>query len=125
MGDLSILVTTTLPSEGVKIFPFNLIEDTCEAVITKVPIIAKNIIIVINTVNFGFALDFTASYFLVGFGIDWIIITHEQTTTTNLINSGFTGNFTKVSTMSLSGSRRNLFLDLGFYFKYFSVSSSI
>ncbi len=79
----------------------------------------------IGGTNCGFALDFTASYFLVGFGIDWMIITHEQTTTTNLINSGFTGNFTKVSTMNLSGNRMNLFIDLGLYFKYFSVSCQI
>lgn len=75
--------------------------------------------------NLGVALDFTASYFLIGFGVDWIILAREQTVTTSLVNSGYTGNFTKATTMSLSGSRTNVFFDLGTYFKYFSLSCQV
>ena len=75
--------------------------------------------------NLGVALDFTASYFLIGFGVDWMILAREQTVTTSLVNSGYTGNFTKATTMSLSGSRTNVFLDLGTYFKYFSLSCQV
>ena len=75
--------------------------------------------------NFGVALDFTASYFLIGFGVDWMILAPKQTVTTSLVNYGYTGNFTKTSTMSLSGSRTNLFLDIGIYFKYFSLSCQV
>lgn len=75
--------------------------------------------------NLGFALDFTASYFLIGLGVDWVILAPEQTVTTSLVNSGYTGSFTKTTTISLSGSRTNVFLDLGAYFKYFSLSCQV
>lgn len=75
--------------------------------------------------NLGVALDFTASYFLIGLGVDWMILAPERTITTSLVNSGYTGNFTKTTTMSLSGSRTNVFLDLGAYFKYFSLSCQV
>lgn len=75
--------------------------------------------------NLGVALDFTASYFLIGLGVDWMILAPEKTVTTSLVNSGYTGNFAKTTTMSLSGSRTNVFLDLGAYFKYFSLSCQV
>ena len=80
---------------------------------------------VIGGTNLGISMDFTASYFLIGLGIDWIMITHEATKTTSLVNSGYTGNFTKETTFSLSSSCTNIFLDLGGYFKYFSVSCQV
>ena len=80
---------------------------------------------VIGGTNLGVAMDITASYFLIGLGADWMIITPEQTTTTSLVNSGYAGNFTKTTTTDLSGKRRNLFLDMGVYFKYFSVSCQV
>ena len=73
----------------------------------------------------GGALDFTVSYFLIGLGVDWMLLTSEQTSTTSLVNSGYTGTFTKTTTMTLSGSRTNVFLDLGAYFKYFSFSCQV
>lgn len=79
----------------------------------------------IGGTNLGVSMDFTASYFLIGFGVDWIMITPERTKTTNLVNSGYTGNFTKQTTTKLSGSCTNVFLDLGAYFKYFSVSCQL
>lgn len=79
----------------------------------------------IGGTNLGVSMDFTASYFLIGFGVDWIMITPERTKTTNLVNSGYTGNFTKQTTINLSGSCTNVFLDLGAYFKYFSVSCQV
>lgn len=75
--------------------------------------------------NLGVALDFTASYFLIGLGIDWMILAPEQTVTTPLDNSGYTGTFTKTTTMNLTGSRTNVFFDIGTYFKYFSLSCQV
>ena len=75
--------------------------------------------------DLGVALDFTASYFLIGLGVDWMILAPERTVTTSLANSGYTGNFTKTTTTSLSGSRANVFLDIGTYFKYFSLSCQV
>lgn len=80
---------------------------------------------VIGGTNLGAAIDFTVSYFLIGVGVDWIMITPEKTKTTNLVNSGYTGNFTKQTTYKISGSCTNVFLDLGGYFKYFSVSCQV
>ena len=75
--------------------------------------------------NLGVALDFTASYFLIGLGVDWMILAPEQTVTTPLDNSGYTGTFTKTTTMKLTGSRTNVFFDIGTYFKYFSLSCQV
>lgn len=80
---------------------------------------------IIGGTNLGASIDFTISYFLIGVGIDWIMIIPEKTKTTNLVNSGYVGNFTKITTLNLSGTCTNLFLDLGGYFKYFSVSCQI
>lgn len=80
---------------------------------------------VIGGTNLGLSLDFTASYFLIGVGVDWIMIRPKRTIITNLVNSGYTGNFTKSTTIKISGSCTNVFLDLGVYFKYFSVSCQI
>lgn len=80
---------------------------------------------VIGGTNLGVSIDFTASYFLIGVGVDWIMITPEKTKTTSLVNSGYTGNFTKSTTINLSGTCTNVFLDLGGYFKYFSVSCQV
>lgn len=80
---------------------------------------------VIGGTNLGLAMNMTASYFLMGFGADWMIVSTEQTIITSLVNSGYTGNFTKTTTTDLSGKRRNLFLDLGVYFKFFSVSCQV
>lgn len=80
---------------------------------------------IIGGTNLGAAIDFTVSYFLIGVGVDWIMITPEKTKTTNLVNSGYTGNFTKQTTYKISGSCTNVFLDLGGYFKYFSVSCQV
>ena len=80
---------------------------------------------VIGGTNLGISMDFTASYFLIGCGIDWIMITPERTMITNLVNSGYTGNFIKQTTISLSGSCTNIFLNLGTYFKYFSISCQV
>lgn len=73
----------------------------------------------------GLTMDFTFSYFLVGFGVDWFVLAREKTTTLTLANSGYTGNFTKTLTTVLSGSRTNVFVDLGIYFKYFSLSCQV
>lgn len=80
---------------------------------------------VIGGTNLGVSIDFTASYFLIGVGVDWIMVTPERTQTTSLVNSGYTGNFTKSTTIKLSGTCTNVFLDLGGYFKYFSVSCQV
>lgn len=80
---------------------------------------------VIGGTNLGVSMDFTVSYFLIGLGVDWIMITPERTKTTSLVNSGYTGNFTKTTTINLSGTCTNVFLDLGGYFKYFSVSCQL
>lgn len=80
---------------------------------------------VIGGTNLGVSIDFTASYFLIGLGVDWIMITPERTHTTSLVNSGYTGNFTKSTTIDLTGTCTNVFLDLGGYFKYFSVSCQV
>ena len=79
---------------------------------------------IIGGTNWGASIDFTASYFLIGFGAD-MIFAPEQTSMSTLVNSGYTGNFTKTMTTSLSGSRTNVFLDLGTYFKYFSFSCQV
>lgn len=75
--------------------------------------------------NIGASIDFTASYFLLGFGVDWVLKYPENTKTTNLVNSGYIGNFTKETTTVLSGSCTNIFLNVGGYFKYFSLSCQI
>lgn len=75
--------------------------------------------------SFGVALDYTSSYFLIGLGVDWMLLAPEQTVTTPLDNSGYTGTFTKTTTMSLTGSRTNVFFDIGAYFKYFSLSCQV
>lgn len=80
---------------------------------------------VIGGTNLGLTMDFTASCFLIGFGVDWIVIAPELNTTTSLVNSGYTGNFTKTTTTVLSGSRTNIFLDIGTYFKFFSLSCQV
>lgn len=75
--------------------------------------------------NLGAAIDITVSYFLIGFGVDWVLRRPERTKTTNLVNSGYIGNFTKETTTALSGSCTNVFLNVGGYFKYFSLSCQI
>ena len=80
---------------------------------------------VIGGSNLGVALDFTASFFLIGLGVDWMILAPEQTVTTPLNNSGYIGIFTKTTTMDLTGSRTNVFFDIGAYFKYFSLSCQV
>lgn len=80
---------------------------------------------VIGGTCLGLAMDFTWSYFLLGVGVDWLLLAPVQTTTSTLVNSGYTGNFTKTTTLNLSGSRTNVFLDLGAYFKYFSISCQV
>lgn len=80
---------------------------------------------VIGGTSLGLAMDFTWSYFLIGFGVDWLLLAPEQTTTSTLVNSGYTGNFTKTTTMNLNGNRTNVFLDMGAYFKYFSISCQV
>lgn len=72
--------------------------------------------------NFGLSLDYTISYFLLGFGVDWMVFAPEQTVTSALANSGYTGSFSKTTTTVLSGSRTNVFINMGLYFKYFSIS---
>lgn len=75
--------------------------------------------------TFGVALDFTVSYFLIGFGADVIVFNRELTSTTSLVNSGYTGNFTKTTTMVLTEFPCSVFIDVGTYFKYFSVSCHV
>lgn len=75
--------------------------------------------------NLGASIDVTASYFLIGFGVDWVLRYPERTKTTNLVNSGYIGNFTKETTSSLSGFCTNIFFNVGGYFKYFSLSCQI
>lgn len=75
--------------------------------------------------NLGVSLDFSASYFLFGCGINWIMITPEQVKKSYLVNSGYVGNFTKTTTIKLEGACVNPYLNLGGYFKYFSFSCQI
>ncbi len=75
--------------------------------------------------NCGFHLDFTTSYLLIGAGVDWVTIIPKITKNSVLVNSGYIGNFSKKTTINLSGSCTNIFLDIGGYFKYFSVSCQV
>lgn len=75
--------------------------------------------------SLGLAMDLTWSYFLIGLGYDWILFVPGQTTKSTLVNSGYTGNFTKTVTTDLSGTCLNVFLTPGVYFKYFSVSCKV
>ena len=65
--------------------------------------------------TFGVALDFTVSYFLIGFGADVIVFNRELTSTTSLVNSGYTGNFTKTTTMVLTEFPCSVFIDVGIF----------
>ena len=72
--------------------------------------------------NIGLSMDLTTSYFLFGLGVDWMVFAPEQTGTSALANSGYTGSFSKTTTRVFSGSRTNVFINMGLYFKYFSIS---
>lgn len=78
----------------------------------------------IKVKNFGMNLDFSFSYFLVGFGFEGVFNAPKKTTTENLLNYGYTGNFTKTTTTELVGPMI-YYLDLGIRFKYFSLSCQV
>lgn len=80
---------------------------------------------VIGGTNFGVSAAFTASYFLIGVGFDWVMIPPIRTKSTNLINSGYIGNFTKEIATTLSGSSSEIRLSVGGYFKYFSLGCQV
>lgn len=74
--------------------------------------------------NFNTSLGVAFSYFQIGLGVG-SISPPEQTTSSNLVNAGYTGNFTKTTTTKISNSPLNIFLDLGACFKWFSVSCQV
>lgn len=74
--------------------------------------------------NFNTSFGVTFSYFQIGLGFG-LISPPEQTTSSNLVNAGYTGNFTKTTTTKISNSPLNIFLDLGACFKWFSVSCQV
>ena len=74
--------------------------------------------------NFNTSLGVTFSYFQIGLGVG-SISPPEQTTSSNLVNAGYTGNFTKTTTTKISNSPLNIFLDLGACFIWFSVSCQV
>lgn len=70
-------------------------------------------------------INFTVSYFLFGFGGGVLYIAPERTKTSNLINSGYVGEFSKMTTTTLGNFPPHVFLNFGGYFKYFSVSCQV
>lgn len=71
--------------------------------------------------NNGGEIVYTSSFFLYGFGVNYMK-PKDKITTVDLINSGYAGMFTKTTTTGLSGRRLNFFIDLGVYFNYISIS---
>lgn len=74
----------------------------------------------------GAEIDFTVSYFLIGIGADWFVgKTKGWMQKKTLYNSGYTGNFLREKTVSLSGTRTQLFANIGAYFRYVSVGCQV
>lgn len=74
----------------------------------------------------GAEIDFTVSYFLIGIGADWFVgKTKGLMQKKTLYNSGYTGNFLREKTVSLSGTRTQLFANIGAYFRYVSVGCQV
>lgn len=74
----------------------------------------------------GAEIDFTVSYFLIGIGADWLVgKTKGWMQKKTLYNSGYTGNFLREKTVSLSGTRTQLFATIGAYFRYVSVGCQV
>lgn len=69
--------------------------------------------------------NYTYSYFLVGLGCYAISDHPIVTETTNLVNSGYTGNFKKSMITEQSKGGLGAFLDIGGCIKYFSISCRV